>query len=317
MNPAPPVTSTFTPVFWLIDDRNGLRCAVSASMSNPDPVLVPPDHLRFRRRMNLRAFLKQAWRARGLALTLTERELRARYKQALLGAAWAFATPLGYVVVFSVFFDRAARIETFGVSYPVFSYAALIPWGFFSQTVARGALSVVDNITLLNKVACPRETFVASATSTALFDMLVSATAFPIVVLITGEHFYLATITLLPVIVVQFAFALGLALLLSSVLVYLRDIRHLLPLVTQLLMFATPVVWGLEAVRQRTGEGVIRLYAILNPMSTVCESFRRALAFGKAPEWELLGLSAASALALLAAGYWLFKKLETGFADVA
>ena len=286
-------------------------------MSNPEPVLSPPEHLKYRRPMQLGGFLRQAWRARSLTLTLTERELRARYKQALLGAAWAFATPLGYVVVFSVFFDRAARIETFGVSYPVFSYAALIPWGFFSQTVARGALSVVDNITLLNKVACPRETFVASATSTALFDMLVSATAFPIVVLIAGEDFYLATFTLVPVIAVQFAFALGLALLLSSILVYVRDVRHLLPLVTQLLMFATPVVWGLEAARQRTSEGIIRLYALLNPMSTVCESFRRALAFGKQPEWDLLGLSAISALSLLAGGYWLFKKLETGFADVA
>lgn len=267
--------------------------------------------------MQLGVFLRLAWRSRGLALTLTERELRARYKQALLGAAWAFATPLGYVVVFSIFFDRTARIETFGVSYPVFSYAALIPWGFFSQTVARGAMSVVDNITLLNKVACPRETFVASANTTALVDMLVSATAFPIVVLVTGERFYLATFTLIPVILVQFAFALGLALLLSSLLVYLRDVRHVLPLVSQLLMFATPVVWGLEAMRQRTSDGLIRLYAVLNPMSTVCESFRRALAYGRSPEWELLGLSAASALIVLAGGYWVFKKLEPGFADVA
>lgn len=290
---------------------------MSTPLNAPAFPPLPSESLRFRRRMRIGVFLQQAWRSRGLVRTLTERELRVRYKQALLGAAWAFAAPLGYVVVFTLFFDRTARIETFGVSYPVFSYAALIPWGFFSQTVARGALSVLDNIALLNKVACPRETFVASATSTALVDMLVSASAFPIVVLVTGEHFYLATLTLAPVVLVQFAFALGIGLMLSSVLIYLRDVRHVLPLITQLLMFATPVVWGLEALRQRTGEGVIRLYALVNPMSTVCESFRRALAFGKPPEWELLGLSAVSALVVLASGYWLFKKLEPGFADVA
>lgn len=286
-------------------------------MTQPGGSLRPPEALRFRRPMRLGHFLRMAWRSRGLVATLTERELRVRYKQAFLGAAWAFATPLGYVVVFSIFFDRAAKIETFGVSYPVFTYAALIPWGFFAQTVSRGAMSVVDNLVLLNKVAAPRETFVLSANTTAFVDMLVSAVAFPIVVLLTGEHFYLATLTLLPVIAVQFAFALGLALLLSALLVYLRDVRHLLPLLTQLLMFATPVVWGLAAVRQRTNDGIIRLYAILNPMSTVCESYRRALAFGRAPEWELVGLSAATAAAVLMGGYWVFKKLEPGFADVA
>jgi ABC-2 type transport system permease protein/lipopolysaccharide transport system permease protein len=277
----------------------------------------PPEELRFRRKMNLVVFARQAWRSRVLALTLSERELRVRYKQALLGAAWAFAAPLGYVLVFTVFFDRTANIETFGRPYPVFAYAAIIPWGFFAQSLGRATTSVVDNLVLMNKVACPRETFVLSAISTAFVDMIVSAIAFPIVVLSFGEGFYGATIYLLPIVVLQIAFALGVALLIGSILIYVRDIRHLLGLTTQLLMFATPVVWGQDALRQRTSETLVSLYALLNPIATVCESYRRTLVYGQHPEWDLVGLSSITTALMLTGGYWVFKKLEPGFADVA
>jgi len=290
-------------------------------MSTPltHPVLPenPPEALRFRRPMNLFAFAQQAWRSRVLAMTLSERELRVRYKQALLGAAWAFVGPLGYVLVFTVFFDRTAKIETFGRPYPVFAYAALIPWGFFAQTLGRATTSVVDNLVLMNKVACPRETFVLSALATAFVDMMVSALAFPIVVLAYGESFYGATIYLVPIIVLQIGFALALSLLVGSVLIYVRDIRHLLGLTAQLLMFATPVVWGQAALRQRTSDGLVTLYAFFNPMATVCESYRRVLVYGQHPEWSLVGASAAFTACFLAFGYWVFKKLEPGFADVA
>lgn len=278
---------------------------------------LPPEELRFRRQMRLTAFVRLAWRSRLLALTLTERELRVRYKQALLGAAWAFIGPLGYVVVFTVFFDRTAKIETFGRPYPVFSYAALIPWGFFAQSLGRATTSVVDNLVLLNKVACPRETFVISSIMTAFVDMLVSALAFPIVVLVYGQSFYGATMYLVPILLLQVAIALAIALLIGSVLIYVRDIRHILGLTTQLLMFATPVVWGQAAIRQHTSELVVRLYAFLNPMATVCESYRRVLVFGEQPEWGLVGLSSIFTALFLAFAYWVFKKLEPGFADVA
>lgn len=277
----------------------------------------PSEALRFRRPMRLDLFIRQAWRSRVLALTLTERELRVRYKQALLGAAWAFIGPLGYVVVFTVFFDRTAKIETLGRPYPVFSYAALIPWGFFAQSLGRATTSVVDNLVLLNKVACPRETFVISAIATAFVDMLVSAIAFPVVVLVYGESFYAATIFLIPILLLQIAIALAIALLIGSVLIYVRDVRHLLTLATQLLMFATPVVWGQAALRQRTSETVLYLYTFFNPMATVCESYRRVLVYGQQPDWPLVACSASFAAIFLAFGYWVFKKLEPGFADVA
>lgn len=285
----------------------------------PSPLIPsePPASLRFRRRMNLPEFARLAWRSRLLAFTLSERELRVRYKQALLGMAWAFAAPLGYVLVFTVFFDRTANIETFGRPYPVFAYAAIIPWGFFAQALSRCSTAIVDNLVLLNKVSCPRETFVFSGIATAVVDMLVSAVAFPIVVLSFGEHFYAASFLLIPVLVLQVAIAAAIALFLSSILMYVRDVRHLLPLATQLLMFATPVVWGQSAIRQRLSGPVFDLYVALNPMATVCESYRRALVYGQSPDWSVFGISSASTAIFLAFAYWVFKRLEPGFADVA
>lgn len=278
---------------------------------------APPQSLRFRRSMNLSAFVRQAWRSRVLVLTLTERELRVRYKQALLGAAWAFVGPLSYLLVFTIFFDRTAQIETFGRPYPVFAYAALIPWGFFAQSMGRATTALVDNLVLMNKVACPRETFILSSISTALFDMAISALAFPVVVIVFGQSFYATTLLLLPILVLQVAIALAIALFIGALLVYVRDLRHLLGLATQLLMFATPVVWSQAALRQRTSDVVVVLYAALNPMATVCESFRRTMVYGQHPDWSLVGISSLSTAVFLAAAYWVFKKLEPGFADVA
>lgn len=284
------------------------------------PVTVrhePPAALRFRRRLDFPLFIRQFWRSRGVARALIERELRARYKQAMLGIAWAFAAPLGYVVVFTIFFDRAADIETFGRPYPVFSYAALIPWGFFAQAMTRGSGAVIENLTILNKVACPRETFVAAALGTALIDSAVAALAFPLVVVVLGESFYVETFLLIPVLFVQVTFAAGFALLVGSILMYVRDVRHLLPLATQLLMFATPVVWGMAAMDKNVSRLGIIVYSAANPMAPVCESYRRTLVFGQSPDWTLLGAGACTSTALLLVGYAVFKKLEPGFADVA
>jgi len=277
----------------------------------------PPAALRFRRRIDFVHFARQAWRSRVLAFTLSERELRVRYKQALLGVAWAFLAPLSYVVIFTLVFDNTAKIETFGRPYPVFSYAAIIPWGFFAQSIARGTTAIVDNLILLNKVACPRETFVLSTIGTAFVDMLVSALAFPVVVLVFGESFYGATIYLVPILVLQVLTGATLALLFSALLMYVRDLRHLIPLGVQLLMFATPVVWGLRAMEVRTSDTLVNLYAFANPLATVCESYRRTLVYGQHPHWELVGWSSLSVALGLTCAYWVFKKLEPGFADVA
>ena len=281
-------------------------------MTTQAPIGPSPD-LRYRRRMDFPHFARQLWRARELVRTLVERELRARYKQAFLGAAWAFIGPLGYVLVFSVFFNRVARIDTQGVPYVLFSYLGLIPWGFFASGLGSGAGSLLANLSLINKVACPREVFPIAAIVTAFIDSLVTALALPVLFIVTGFAPKAAVVWLPVVLIVQIVFTLGLVLLLSAVLMFVRDVRHGLPILTQLLLFATPVAYGFNSVPKNLRV----LYSFLNPLGPIIDSYRRAILFGLAPRWELLGPAAFMATLLLFVGYAVFKRLETGFADVA
>ena len=283
-----------------------------SSLSGPEAPTGPCPELRYRRRFDLLLFLRQLWRARGLTRTLVERELRARYKQAFLGAAWAFIGPLGYVLVFSVFFNRVAKIDTQGIPYVLFSYVGLIPWGFFSAAVGAGSTSLIANLSLINKVACPREVFPIASIMTALIDSAVTSLALPILFLATGRAPKITIYWLPIVLVVQIAFTLGLALLLASVLMFVRDVRHGLPLLLQLLLFATPVAYGLNSVPK----GLRGLYSFLNPIGPIIDSYRRTVLFGLAPRWPLLGLAALMSVLMLLFGYGVFKRLEPGFADV-
>jgi ABC-2 type transport system permease protein/lipopolysaccharide transport system permease protein len=273
----------------------------------------PPEELRFKRRLSHVQALRDLWHFRELVVTLAERELRARYKQAILGFAWAVLTPLIYMVVFTVFFQRVADIDTGDAPYALFSYVALVPWTFFSNSVSLGGLSLIQNIPLLNKVYCPREVFPLASTCVAAIDAAVS-------LLILGILFVVyryppaPTTVLVPILfIVQLAFTLGVALILSSVLVYVRDLRHMIPILLQLGLFATPVAYGIDEIPTEWQW----LYSLLNPLAPVIDGYRRTVLDGTAPDWALLGLGAITATVTLVGGYALFKKLESGFADVA
>jgi ABC-2 type transport system permease protein/lipopolysaccharide transport system permease protein len=284
----------------------------SADLSKAASV-VPLDHVRFKRPMHLGRFARDAWRSRAMVVALSERELRARYKQALLGVAWAFIGPLGYVLVFTVFFNRVADVETNGVPYVLFSYLGLIPWGFFSAALMTGSIAPLANVVLLNKVACPREVFTLSAIATAAVDAAITALALPVLFITTG-FWPKATSLWLPLIVsAQLAFGLGLALLLGAILMFIRDVRHLLPILAQMLLFATPVAYGFSEVPESW-----RLpYSLVNPMAPIIEAYRTTILYGHAPDWQYFGPGAGVAIAVLVAGYLTFKRLEPGFADVA
>lgn len=286
-------------------------------MTMTDPaqagLALPPPELRWKRKMELRRFVRDAWRSRALVRALAERELRARYKQAFLGAAWAFIGPLGYVLVFTLFFNTVADIDTQGVPYVLFSYVALIPWGFFTAVMTAGAMAPITNIVLLNKVACPREVFTLSAVSNAAIDAAITALALPVLFVATGFVPHLTSLWVPVILVVQVAFGLGLALLLGALLVYIRDVRHVLPLLAQMLLFATPVAYGFDQIPERWR----MLYSAVNPMGPIIDAYRRTMLFGQAPDWRYFGIGAAVSAGLLIAGYLTFKKLEPGFADVA
>jgi len=257
--------------------------------------------------------LRELWAARELVLTLAERELRARYKQAVLGFAWAVLTPLALMVAFSTFLQRTAHFDTRGTPYSLFALLGLIPWAFFSTSVSVGGQSVVSNASLLNKVYSPREVFPLASVLVAAIDMAVSSVTL-LALFAIAQFAPKGTGVWIPLaLAVQFAFTVGVTLVVSSTLVYLRDLRHLVPVVLQLGLFCTPVAYGMDVVPAHLRTA----YALLNPLGPVIDTYRRAMLYGERPDWSLMLPGALSAVVVLGVGYWLFKLLEGRFADVA
>jgi ABC-type polysaccharide/polyol phosphate export permease len=285
--------------------------------ARPNPsatVAEPPPELRFRRRVRLFPSLRELVARRELVLSLAERDLRARYKQAVLGFSWAVVTPLLLMVAFSLVFPRVAKVSTGDIPYPLFSYLGLVPWAFFSTSVSQGGQSIISNASLQNKVYCPREVFPIASVGVASVDGLISSLVlcllFPIFGVTPAPQSYWLPVLL----AVQVAFTLGITLVISAVMVYLRDIRHVLPIILQLGLFATPVAFSLD---QLVPAALQPLYVALNPMGAVIDGYRRTILYGQQPDLQLLAIAAISAAVYLLVGYGAFKRLETGFADVA
>jgi ABC-type polysaccharide/polyol phosphate export permease len=273
----------------------------------------PAPELRFRRRIRFPSAMRELWRARELVRTLAEREIRVRYKQTSLGISWAILTPLALMLIFSLFLQRVARFDTSGAPYALFSYVGLIPWTFFSTSLSVGGQSLSSNASLLNRVHCPREVFPLASVTVAALDSMVSIAVFGVLLAITGFMPAPTSVWVPLLLLIQVAFTLGVTLVVSAILVYLRDLRHVLPVLLQLGLFATPVAYGIDVIP----EGLRSLYAALNPLGGVIDGYRRAVLFGLAPDWGLVLPAAATSSFVLATGYVLFKRLETGFSDVA
>jgi len=278
-----------------------------------DELAVPPPEWRFRRRLRLSRLTREVWRSRTLIWTLAEREIRVRYKQAVLGFAWAVVTPLVLMIAFTLFFQRAARIDTAPVPYPLFAFIALIPWTFFSTAVAQGGLSLVNNVQLLNKVYCPREVFPLASVVIASIDSLVAGVVFGVLLLKFGVLPAPTSVWVPALLAIQVAFTVGVTLLISAVVVYLRDLRHALPIVLQLGLFVTPVAFPLDVVPT----SLRGLYVALNPLAAVIDAYRRTVLFGQPPRLGLLAIAAAGAAVTVLGGYLGFKRMEAAIADVA
>jgi lipopolysaccharide transport system permease protein len=247
---------------------------------------------------------------RELLLIWTLREIKVRYKQSVLGAAWAILQPLALMLVFTVVFSVLVRVPTDGVPYPIFSYTALLAWTFFASSMSFAIPSLVNNLNLITKIYFPREILPIASVGAAFFDFLISS-----MLLIAVLIWYQAPITpallWLPVLVgVQLLLTLGIVLPAAAVNVFYRDVRFVLPLVVQVWMYATPIIYPLSLVP----EWLRPAYA-LNPLVGIIDSFRRVLLLGEAPDALYLGLSASISLVLAVAGYMYFKRTEGTFAD--
>lgn len=283
------------------------RCQPSAG---PE---APPAELLYRRRLGVRTAIGELWDARRLVGVLAEREYRVRYQRTVLGFAWAALTPVLLMVVFTVFLHRVAGVDSSPAPYPLFAYLGLVPWLFFSTSLSQGGQSLVANATLLNKVYCPREVFPLTTVLVAGVDAVLSLC---VLAALFGAYRYAphAEAYWIPALLaVQVAFTLGVTLLVSAVNVYVRDVRHALPILLQVALFATPVAYGLDAVPR-----ALQLpFVLVNPLAAVIDGYRRSVLLGHHPDLVLLGAAACSAIAVLVGGYGVFKRLETGMADVA
>jgi ABC-2 type transport system permease protein/lipopolysaccharide transport system permease protein len=275
----------------------------------------PRAEIWFHRRIKFFSALKQLWAFRELTVTLAERDLRVRYKQAVLGVAWAVIAPVVMMIAFTVLFNRFAKVNTGGVPYALFSYLGLLPWTFFSSSVSNGGLSLVINSELLNKLYCPREVFPIAAIIDAMVDAVIAACVLAVLFPITGFA-PKAQIYYLPLfLIVLTMFTLGVTLAVSAVVIYARDLRLVLPLAIQIGLFVTPVVYGTGSIS--SSKAFLIVYSALNPLVSVIDGMRATILNGTAPNWMSLGVGAASALICLLGGFQLFKRLETGMADIA
>lgn len=298
----------------VVDDS----ASVKESVRVPAPESAEPRReIWFRRRVSLVAAMRELWHFRELVLTLAERDLRVRYKQAVLGVAWAIVTPVVMMIAFTVVFTKVTNSITFGpgIPYVLGSYLGLVPWTFFSGCLTAGGLALVSNVPLLNKLYCPREVFPIAAIIDALFDALIACLVllllFPIEGFAPKVESYYVPLLLIPLAL----FTLGLTLAVSAIMVFMRDLRLVLPVIIQLGLFATPVIYPPgKLVHSHT---LLLVWSAFNPLVPVIDGFRRCVLQGLAPQWSLLAVGTASSVLVLIGGFILFKRLETGIADVA
>lgn len=255
--------------------------------------------------------LHDLWEYRELLYFLTWRDIKIRYKQTVLGASWAILQPFFTMVVFSLFFGRLAGIPSDDIPYPIFSYAALVPWQFFANGLTTSASSLVGDANLLKKVYFPRLVMPISAVMAGGVDFLLA-----FVVLLGMMLFYgiapTANVVWLPLLLLlALVTSLGVGLWLTAMNVQFRDVRYVVPFLVQAWMFASPIAYPSTLLDQpwRT------LYGI-NPMAGVVEGFRWALLGTETAPAPVIAVSSVVAAALLVSGAFYFRRMERTFADV-
>jgi lipopolysaccharide transport system permease protein len=249
------------------------------------------------------------WKYRELLYFLVWRDIKVRYKQTAIGAAWAICQPLLTMMIFTVIFGRFAKIPSDNVPYPIFAFAGLLPWTYFSQSITRSGASVVSDSNLIRKIYFPRLVIPTSAVVAPLVDFALSFLIFGVMMawyrVIPGW----AVLTLPLFLCLAVCAALGVSLWLSALNVRYRDVGHAIPFLVQFWMYASPIVYPISLIPQRW-----RLLYSLNPVVGVIEGFRWGL-LGKALYVPAIAIGSAVAAILFVSGLVFFKRMERSFAD--
>ncbi|HUF40033.1 MAG TPA: ABC transporter permease [Anaerolineales bacterium] len=255
--------------------------------------------------------LRELWNYRELFYFFIWRDLKVRYRQTILGVAWAVLQPFMTMVIFSIFFGRLARVDSDGLPYPIFSFAALVPWNFFSGALISGSNSLIGNANMLKKIYFPRVTL---PISTALSGLVDFGIAFIVLLGMMVYYGYRPTgnVVWLPLLLLlALATALGVSLWFSALNVRFRDVRHTVPFIAQAWLFATPIAYSSSLL----DEPWKTIYG-LNPMVGVVEGFRWALLGTDTMPGPMVIVSTLAALVILVSGAYYFRRMERDFADV-
>lgn len=288
--------------------NEGLQIAMEMHSSDAaamkEVLLEPP-----RGWLNLR--LGEAWEYRELLYFFVWRDIKVRYKQTLLGAAWAVIQPLTTMVIFSVVFGRLAKLPTDGIPYPIFSFAALLPWQLFSKALSEASASLVSNQQLVTKIYFPKLFLPVSSVLGGLVDFFIS-----LIILFAMLWFYGIPLTprilILPVLVLfALVTALAVGMWMASLNVRFRDVKYVLPFLTQVWLYASPVAYSSSMIPEEWRG----LYG-LNPMAGVVEGFRWALLGSQTTTTAMIGLSVLVVAALFLGGLAYFQRMERTFADI-
>jgi lipopolysaccharide transport system permease protein len=283
---------------------------VTATVDHPKKITIVDSDARF-----APSALLQLWQYRELIYALTQREIKARYRQSLLGFGWAILQPLAFMVVFSLVFGRFARLPSDGLPYPIFSYVALVPWTYMANALTTATIGLVSQRSVVTKTYFPREVIVISQVGARFVDFLAAGLVLAGMLVWYGipPTPWLLLVPLL--VLIETALIVGMSLITSALNVSFRDLAPVVTLGLQVWLYMTPVSYALSLVHDNLSEALWPIY-MLNPMVGLIDSFRAVIAHGHAPDWGLLAISTAMSAIILAVSYVYFKSAERIFADI-
>jgi lipopolysaccharide transport system permease protein len=288
------------------EQRSAVHQSSSSSYDLPEKPLVTIEVGKTWIPLNLR----DLWACRELLYFLMWRDIKVRYKQTLLGAAWAVIQPLVTMIIFTYFFGKLAKVPTEGVPYPIFFYTGLLVWTFFSNGVSSGANSLIGNSNLITKVYFPRLIIPSAAVGAGLLDFAIAS------VLLIGLLVYynfpvtIEYLMLLPLVALTTLLALGVGIWFSALNVKYRDVRYALPFLIQIWLFVSPIIYPSSLVPDDW-----RWIMWLNPVTGLVEAFRASL-FGRPFLWTALAYSAAFSFVMLTYASYAFRRMERHFAEL-
>jgi ABC-type polysaccharide/polyol phosphate export permease len=293
--------------------------SVLRQLSQQSPAVAdePPPELVFKRKLTFRSAIRDLWAARELVRSVSERNIRVRYKRAVLGVLWAVMQPLMLMFAFTFVLHRTGNVKGgppgLNVPYQLFSFTGLMSWTFFTTAVSTASSSVLGDLTLLNKTYFPREVLPIGSIAQAIVNYCLAAVVLTGLFFVTGYTPKSTAPYIVPALALMVLLVIGVGMIVSALTIYFRDLRLALPIILQFGLFATPIGYNFTAIPRK-----LRLpYSFINPMGPIIDTLRRALLYGQHPAWIFFGAAAVSTFVVFFGGYAMFKRLEIYFTDIS